>query len=148
MVFKWTNILTEYFQETPIWKYCPHSGLNNQLWIRRCTVIDPQPPTLLMFVKRNTINPITGKTMKKNDEIIFDSMDFKLPNTVDENVTYTMTGTISHLGKSTKSGHYIAFIPDTNRKFFIQLNDDKLYLNQTLKQAGKDLCAMFARKVN
>ena len=105
----------------------------------------PLPATLLIFIGRNMIDPITGQTMKNNEIVQLEGMKFKLPNTECMDNVYKITGTLSHSGTVTQ-GHYVCYVPIPNTSKFVKVNDDKLTFNQTLINASTDVCAIFAEK--
>ena len=93
------------------------------------------------------IDPITGLTIKNNQSVQLQSMHFTLPKTRNlPNNKFTLTGTISHSGDM-RHGHYVSYLP-SGRNLFMKLDDNKLSINQNIKQASHQLCTVFAKLEN
>ena len=141
---KFEDVLQEYFTSEQIEKCCKHIQKNNQVWLRSISIVEPLPKSLMMFVKRNMIDPITGLNIKNNDVIKIESMRFKMPQT---NSIYEITGTMAHSGTIT-AGHYVSYVPKKIKTGFIKLDDDTFADNQTFTQASTNLSAVFAQLQN
>ena len=139
------DVLKEHFKSERITKLCIHSrSTGNQVWLRSTKIVEPFPKSLMIFLKRNMINPITGLNMKNNDIIKIKSMKFKMPTT---NKFYSITGTMAHSG-TIRAGHYVSYVPKLNQNSFIKLDDDKFADNQTFTHASTNLCSVFAQLEN
>ena len=139
---KFEEILANHFASEEVYK----GALGQGQWYKRSyQIMAPLPKTLLIFMRRNMINPITGQSIKNNDIVQLGGMKFKLPNTECMDNVYKITGTLSHSG-SIVAGHYVSYLPIPNTSKFVKVNDDKLQLNQSLTNASANLCAIFAEK--
>lgn len=107
--------------------------------------MSPLPTTLIMFLKRYTVDPITGIAIKNNDIVLLTAMELVLPTSDDVNNIYKITGTMGHSGSLT-AGHYVSYLPMINQSAFVELNDDKFKLNQNLQNASTNLSILFMQQ--
>ena len=116
--------------------------MRNEMWERTYSFHRTPPQTMIVSLKRNDVDPITGKDIKNNQPINITSTKFDLDFSNNKKYKYEINGTICHSG-NTSDGHYVAYLKMKNESFLL-LNDEAMESNKKLIDASTCVYAVFA----